>query len=77
MEEVRHDTHLLEEVRHDTHLLEEVHHDTHLLEEAPQAADRRQLCREEALQAARALHQGLAPPSGAPLLEEPVGVAQI
>ena len=47
-------------------LLEEVHHDTHLLEEVPQAVDQRQLRGEEALQAA-----------GAPLLEEPAGVAQI
>lgn len=56
----------MEEVRRDTHPLEEVLHDTHLLEEAPQAADRRQLCREEARKVV-----------GAPLLEEPIVVAQI
>jgi hypothetical protein len=61
----------LEEVRRDTHPLEEVHHDIHLLEEAPQAADRRQLCREEARKVVGA------PPFEVPLLEEPIVVAQI
>ncbi len=61
----------MEEVRHDTHPLEEVRHDIHLLEEAPQAADRRQLCREEARKVVGA------PLFEVPLLEEPVGVAHI